>query len=62
MKSKSIQISMVVLPLILALSLSLTIWPDTSLAAKIGFFSLGTWFGVSFAQLLLTRKMEAQGA
>jgi hypothetical protein len=58
MKSKNITLAMVILPLILAGSFSVVLWPDASLAAKIGFFALGTWFGISLGSWLVSRKTE----
>jgi hypothetical protein len=42
--------------LVLAVVFSVTIWPDTSLAAKIAFFTLGVGSGAVLGQYLASRK------
>lgn len=58
MKSKNITLAMAIMPLVLAAAFSVVLWPDASTAAKIGFFCLGTWFGISLGSWLVSRKTE----
>jgi hypothetical protein len=41
---------------ILAVAFSILLWPDASLAAKIGFFALGFGSGIMTGQYLIRRK------
>lgn len=56
MKSSNTYIISIILSLGLALMFALTLWPDVSLAAKIGMFCAGVWFGISLGGWLMLRK------
>jgi hypothetical protein len=58
MKSNNAYVISMVLALGLALMFALTLWPDVSLASKIGFFSAGAWFGISLGGWLALRRTQ----
>jgi hypothetical protein len=56
MKSNNILIGLSILFFLLAAALSLVLWADVSLAAKIAFFVLGFGSGVTAAQWFARRS------
>jgi hypothetical protein len=58
MPSKNTLLGLSIMFFVLAVVFSVTIWPDTSLAAKIAFFTMGLGSGVMLGQYLARRKAQ----
>ena len=56
MKSKNVLVVLALVFLILAITVSLTIWSDVSMAAKIAFFAFGYGAGVTTGARMTSRQ------
>ena len=56
MKSKHALLASAIVPIVFAVTFSIVIWPNASAPAKLAFFFLGFWAGISLGGWIGSRK------